>query len=127
MSTIPSVPAVSHQLPRLALVVTARAVLWIAWLLGLLLWVPRVENVFQRLHVRLPSSAAFVVSLTHGLVPAALLVVLFFIALDATVSYRLRPRALWSGFMTIAPIAAIILTAVAVSTPMLRVLEALSQ
>ena len=129
MSTIPSMPTAFHPQPRLALVVAARAALWIAWLLGILMWVPRVENVFQRLQVRLPSSTAFVVALTHGLIPAALLVVLFFIALDGTVSYRLRrmpPRTLWSGFMTIAPLAAIILTAIAVNWPMLRVLEAIT-
>lgn len=126
MSTIPSMPTASHQLPRLALVVAARAAIWVAWLLGVFMWVPRVENVFQRLNVRLPSGAALVVALTHGLVPLGLLVVLVFIALDGSVSLRLRRRGgrtLWSGLMTIAPIAAIFLTSLAVARPMLLILE----
>ncbi len=126
MSTVPPISVGCHRLSALALVVTARAVLWFAWLVGLLLGMPRVENIFQRLGLRIPSSTNFVLSLTHGLVPAGLLLILVLIALDGSVSYRLRQngvRPLWSSLMTIAPIAAIILTAIAVGRPMLLVLE----
>lgn len=126
MSSILSMTTSSHQLPRIFLVLMARAILWVAWLLGLLMWVPRVENVFQRLNLRPGSSAQFVISLTHGLVPLGLLLVLAFIALDGAVSYRLHrviARALWSGLMTIAPIAVMILTAIVISRPMLLALE----
>jgi type II secretory pathway component PulF len=101
-----------------------------AWFLGLLLWVPRVESVFQRLNVKLPSSAEFVVAMTHGEVPFALLLSVVFIILDWSVSSRLRRagvRAMWSSLMTLAPIAAITLTALALSRPMLLVLEALTK
>lgn len=112
-----------------ALVVATRAVLWLAWLLGLLLWVPRVERVIQLYNVKMPSSAELVVALTHGLVPFGLIVALAFIILDGSITYRLRragTRIAWSGLMTLAPVAAIILTAVALSLPLLMILEALS-
>ena len=130
MSTVNPMSAPNYRLPTPFVVVTARAVIWIVWLLGILLWAPRVENVFQRLGVRLPTSASFVIALTHGLVPLGLLLVLVFIALDGTITYRLhqvRVRGLWSSFMTIAPLAAIFLTALALSEPMLRVLDALTR
>ncbi len=126
MSNVPSLMVAPHHWRRLVLVVAARAVLWTAWLLGILLWVPRVEVILQRFGLRLPSSTAFVFSLTHGLIPVGLILVLVLIALDGSISYRLRQnpgRALWWAIMTIAPIAAIILTAIAVGRPMLLVLE----
>jgi type II secretory pathway component PulF len=101
-----------------------------AWFLGLLLWVPRVESVFQRLNVKLPSSAELVIASTHGGVPLALLLAAAFIILDLCVSSRLHragAKAMWSSLMTLAPIAAITLTALALSRPMLLVLEALSR
>jgi type II secretory pathway component PulF len=110
--------------------VATRAVLWLAWLSALLLWVPRVESVLRNYNVQMPSSAQLVVALTHGLVPFGLVVALGFIVLDGSVTYRLRRagmRALWSGLMTLAPIAAIIFTAVALSLPMLMILEALGK
>jgi type II secretory pathway component PulF len=126
MSTVPSMTTASHRLPWLALVVAARSVLWVAWLSGVLLWAPRVENVLRRMNLRANSSAEFVFTLAHGLVPLGLLAVLVIIALDGTVSYRLRRMVtgtLWSALMTIAPVVAMILTALAVSRPMLLVLE----
>jgi hypothetical protein len=125
MSTVPLMTAPLNHLPRLVLVVAARAVLWIAWLSGVLLWAPRVENALRRMNLRANSSAEFVFSLTHHL-PLGLLAVLTVITLDGSGSYLLRrtvAQTLWSALMTIAPIAAIILTVIEVSRPMLRVLE----
>ena len=130
MSTVPSLSASTHRLPALVLVVAARAILWLAWLSFLLLWVPRVERVVGLYNVKMPRSAELVVALTHGLVPFGLFVALAFIVLDGSITYRLRragARAMWSGLMTLAPFAAIILTAVALSIPMLMILEALSK
>ncbi len=130
MSTVSTLPAAPQRIPALVLVVTARAALWIAWLLGLLMWAPRVENVFQRFGLRIPSSAASVVGLTHGLIPFGVLLVLVLITLDGTVSYRLRQsgnRALWSCLMTLVLFATIILTAVSLSRGMLLLLEALDK
>ncbi len=126
MSTVPSLSDSSNRLSALVYIVAARAVLWIAWLVGVLLWAPRVENVLHRLNVALPSSMKFVVVLTHGPIPNGLIVVVDIIVLDAIISYRLRrsgARALWSGLMNLAPFAAIILTVLAVGRPMLLVLE----
>lgn len=130
MSTVPTLVATPTRLPALALVITTRAALWIAWLLGILTWVPRIENVFQRFGLRLPSSTAIVVALTHGLVPLGMFVVLVFITLDGSVSYRLRRsgiRTLWSKLMTLVLFATIILTAVNLSRAMLLLLEALDK
>lgn len=130
MSTASPMSASSHRLPASVLAVVPHALLWAAWLLGLLLWVPRVERVLRNINIKLPSSTAFVVALTHGVVPLGVLLALVFIVLDSTVYYRLRRpsiRALWSRLMTVAPLAAIILTAVAVSYPMLLVLEGITK
>lgn len=130
MSTAPSLSSAPNRIPALVLVVATRAILWLAWLSALLLWVPRVERVIRLYNVKMPSSAELVVELTHGLVPFGLFVALGFIVLDASITYRLRragTRALWSGLMTLAPVAAIILTAVALSLPMIMILEALSK
>lgn len=131
MNTISTAPNPSNRLPAPTfLVVAARAFLWIAWLLGLLLWVPRVERVFQNMNLKPPSTTELVMVLTHGTVPVGLLLVLVFVLLDGAVYYRLRRpvvRALWSGVMTVLPVIAMLFSAVAVSQPMDRVLEVLSQ
>jgi type II secretory pathway component PulF len=110
--------------------VVARAVLWIAWLLGLFLWVPRVESVFRSFNVKLPSSSELVFTLTHGVIPIGFILALGFIVLDGSVMYRLRragTRTVWSSLLTLAPIAAIIFTAGALIIPMLYILEGLSK
>jgi type II secretory pathway component PulF len=130
MSSVSTIPAAPQRMPALVLVVAARAALWIAWLLGLLIWAPRVENVFQRFGLRIPSSASPVVALTHGLIPFGVLLVLVLITLDGTVSYGLRQsgnRALWSRLMTVVLLATISLTAVDLSRAMLLLLEALDK
>jgi hypothetical protein len=116
-------------LPETFFVVALHALLWAAWLVGILLWVPRVDQVLRNFNEK-PRSIALVMALTHGMVPFGLLVVLFFIIVDGTVAYRLRRsgvRALWWGLMTLAPVAVIIVTAVAVSDPMLWLLELISK
>jgi len=130
MSTASSLSAAPNRQLSLALGAAARAALWIAWLLTLLFWVPRVERVIRLYNVKMPSSAELVVALSHGLVPFGLFVALAFIALDGSITYRLRragTRSLWSGLMTFAPVAAIIFTTVALSQPLLLILEALSK
>jgi hypothetical protein len=107
-------------------VVAARAFLWIAWFLGLVLCVPRIESVFRCFNCKLPSTAELLVAATHGEVPLALLLTMAFIILDWSVSSRLRrtgTMAIWSSLMTLAPLAAIILSALVLSRPMLRLLE----
>lgn len=129
MSTAPSLSAASQRLPSPVLAVTARTLVWIAWLMGLFIWVPRVENVFQRLNIVLPSSVKLFAKI-HGEVPFPFILAAVFILLDWTVSPRLhRPgaRALWSGLMTLAPFAAIILTTLALSRSMLAVLEIIAR
>jgi hypothetical protein len=113
----------------LFLVVAARAILWIAWFVGLVLWMPRIERVFMRFNVVLPFRQ-FMRSLTHGEVPLALLLSVVFIILDWSVSSRLRgagAMAIWSGLMTLAPLTAIILTALALSRSMLFLLDIISR
>jgi type II secretory pathway component PulF len=130
MNTAPSLSIRSNQLSVLVLVVATRAILWLAWLLGLFLWVPRVESVFRLYNVQMPSAAQLVVALTHGLLPFGVVFVLGFILLDGSVMYRLRragTRAIWSSLMTLAPVAAVIFSAVALCLPMLMILEALSK
>ena len=130
MSTVSTLPVLPNRMSALFLVVATRAALWIAWLLGLFMWAPRVENVFLRFGLRLPSSAASVVALTHGLLPFGVFLVLILITLDGTVSYRLRQsgkRVLWSRLMTLVLFATIILTAVDLSRAMLLLLEALDK
>jgi hypothetical protein len=129
MSTISPTPYASRRLPETFFVVALHALLWAAWLVGILLWVPRVEQVLRNFNMK-SQSIVVMMALTHGMVPLGLLVVLFFIIADGTVAYRLRRsgvRALWSGLMTLAPVAAILVTVVAVSLPMLRLLEMISE
>jgi type II secretory pathway component PulF len=126
MSTIPSTANSSSRSPATILVVALHALFWTAWLAGLLLWVPRVERVFRDFNVKPPLMAELAITLTHGIVPLGLLLVLLFVLADGTVAYRLRrsgARALWSGLMTIAPVAAIIVTALALILPMVQLLE----
>jgi hypothetical protein len=126
MSTSPTLSAGSHPLPTLFLVVAARALLWFAWFVGLVLWAPRIESVFRGYNCRLPSSAELLVAATHGEVPIALLLSVTFIILDWSVSSRLRragTMAIWPSLMTLAPLALITLSVLAFTRPMLRLLE----
>jgi hypothetical protein len=126
VSTIAPSPYSSNRLPATFLVVAMHALLWTAWLVGLLLWVPRVERVLRDFNIKPPLIVELAINLTHGIVPLGLLLVLLFVLVDGTVAYRLRRsgvRALWSGLMTIAPVAAIIVTALALILPMVQLLE----
>ncbi|HTU16771.1 MAG TPA: hypothetical protein VMG10_01810 [Gemmataceae bacterium] len=104
------------------------ATLWGLWLLGLFTYAPRYESMYHKVNLKLPTMSELVLSLTHGWIPAALLLVLIFVAVDSAVSYRLRgvlAKELWSGFMTVAPVVVILLTCVAVCLPSVKVVEAL--
>ncbi len=112
------------------LLVAAHAALWVVWLLGLFFFVPRCERIFRDLGMKLPSMTELVISLTHGIVPFALLVVLTFLVIDGAVYSRLRKmggRVLWSSLMTVLPVIAILLTAVAVWEPTIKVLEGITK
>jgi type II secretory pathway component PulF len=112
------------------IVIAAHGALWGTWLLGLFWFVPRCERIFRNYNLKLPSLTELVMALTHGVVPLALLVVLVFVLVDGAVYSRLRrlgARVLWSGLMTVAPVFAIILTAVAICDPSMKLLEGLSR
>jgi hypothetical protein len=69
-------------------------------------------------------------SLTQGECPLALLLSVVFIILDWSVSSRLRgvgAMAVWSALMTLAPLTAIILTALALSRQMFVLLDIISR
>lgn len=110
--------------------VALHTLLWGIWILGLFRFGPHYESMYRKINLRLPTMTEFVLSLTHGFIPAALLLVLIFVVIDGAVSYRLRrslTQTLWSGLMTVAPVAAIVLTCVALCIPALKVLEGLVQ
>jgi type II secretory pathway component PulF len=112
------------------IVIAAHAALWGAWLLGLFWFVPRCERIFRNYNLKVPSLTELVMALTHGVVPLALLVVLGFVIVDGAVYSRLRrleTRALWSGLMTVAPVFAIIVTAVTICETSMKLLEGLSR
>ena len=130
MSAISPLSAESNRWLTTFHAVAIHTLLWIVWLLGLLLWVPRVERLFRNLNIKAPSMTELVLTLLHGAVPLGLLLALVFILLDGTVYYRLRrsdTRAVWSDLMTAVPIVAIIVTSVAIHLPMVQLLEALSR
>jgi type II secretory pathway component PulF len=108
------------------LVVAAHSVLWGVWLLVLFSFAPRYENMYRRINLRLPEMSEMVLSLAHGFIPSALLLVLFFVAIDGAVYYRLRQaiaQRVWSGLMTGTAIAVIFMTVVAICLPALKLVE----
>jgi type II secretory pathway component PulF len=112
------------------LIVAAHAFLWGIWLWGLLAFAPRYESMYRKMNLRLPIFSEFVLSLTHGFIPAGLLLVFLIVALDSAVYYRLRrsvTEKLWSGLMTFVPVTAILMTCAAVCLPALKIVEALSK
>ena len=112
------------------LIVAAHAFLWGIWLWGLFAIAPRYESMYRKLGLRLPELSEFVLSLTHGFIPAALFLVLIFVALDSAVYYRIRravAEKIWSGLMTFVPVTAILITCMAVCLPALKVVEGLSK
>ncbi len=130
MSTISSSPYASRRLPETFFVIALHALLWAAWLVGLLLWVPRVERILRNYNMKAPSATELVMSSTHGIVPDGLLLMLAVLIADGIVYYRLRrsgAQALWSGLMTLTPVAVIIFSAFAISMPLVLMLEALSR
>lgn len=115
---------------KLLIPVAIHAALWSIWLWELFRFAPHYESIYRNIGMRLPDLSAFVLSLTHGAIPSALLLVLIFVALDGAVSYRLRQsRAakLWSGLMTAAAVTAILFTSVAISLPALKIVEGLAK
>lgn len=115
---------------KLLITLAIHAALWGIWLLELFRFAPYYENIYQNLGMRLPQLSAFVLSLTRGSIPSALLLAVIFVTLDIAVSYRLRRSAserLWARLMTIAPVAAILLTGVAICLPALKIVEALAR
>lgn len=130
MSTLSPTPSASKRSLATFLVVAAHAFLWFAWLLGLLLWVPRVERLLHKMNLKLPSATELVTVLTHGIVPLGVLLAIVFVLLDMAVYYRIRrpiARTLWSGLMTVMPVVAILFSAMALIQPMVLVLEAISR
>ncbi|HEY7427961.1 MAG TPA: hypothetical protein VH682_27255 [Gemmataceae bacterium] len=112
------------------LTVAAHAILWGLWMLLLFAFVPRCESIFRKVNLKLPTATELVLSLTHGFIPSALLLVLIFLAIDGAVYSRLRrsvAQKLWSGLMTVVPVVVIILTCVAICIPSLKVLEGLAK
>ncbi len=108
--------------------VAIHAALWGIWLLELFQFSPYYESIYRKLNMKLPTLSEFVLSLAHGFIPSALLLVLVFVTLDSAISYRLRrsiAEKLWSGLMTVAPVTVILLTCVAICLPALKVVEAL--
>ncbi|HEY7326845.1 MAG TPA: hypothetical protein VH592_04355 [Gemmataceae bacterium] len=109
-------------------IVAAHGFLWGIWLWGLFAFAPRYESMYRKLNLKLPTMTEFVLSLSHGFIPAALLLVFIFVALDSAVYSRLRrpiTEKLWSGVMTLVPVTAILISCAAICLPSLKVVEGL--
>jgi type II secretory pathway component PulF len=112
------------------LIVTAHAFLWGIWLLGLFAFAPRYESMYRKFNLLLPKMSEFMFTLTHGPIPAALLLVPIFVALDSVVYYRMRrsvAEKMWSGLMTAVPVMAILMTCFAICAPALKLVEGMAK
>lgn len=134
MSTVPQNLHPTRSYRTTILLVAVHAALWSAWLLGLFWFMPRWEMIYQDFGLRMPWTTEMVIILTHGVVPAALVVALGFLIVDGAVYLSLRRsgsrwavRMLWSGLMTVVPMIAILVTSLAVWLAMLKLQEALSK
>lgn len=113
---------------RTLITVVLHTILWSLWLVGLFTFAPYYESMYRKINLKLPEISEQVLSLTHGWIPSALLLVLIFVAIDSAVSYRLRraiAKQMWSAFMTVVPVVAILVTCVAIFLPAAKLLEAL--
>jgi type II secretory pathway component PulF len=101
-----------------ALAVLADAVLWVVWFAGLLFFVPRLEQVFRSLNVKLPPATVWLVGLARWLAAHVVLVpllLLLILGIDGAVGYLLRRNPstkrlawLWWGVMIALPVLAVI-------------------
>jgi len=107
--------------------VVLHTILWSLWLVGLFTFAPYYESLYRKVNLKLPEMSEVILSLTHGFIPSALLLVLILVAIDGAVSYRLRraiAKQVWSGFITVAAVVVMLLTCVAILLPSAKALEA---
>jgi type II secretory pathway component PulF len=126
---------IPSRFSAMILAIALHSILWIAWLLGLCLLIPRFEKVFRDVNVRLPDVTVMVLSLEQWVNSFPLFAVIFlclFLAIDGMIYFWLRSSTrrfaseLWSAFMFLLPAFVIAGTATGLLLPLLTLPENLS-
>ncbi len=110
--------------------------LWLAVLGVMIIWVPRFQKTLADFKLKVPWATEVILSVSEWIVQfwfllSPLLLILFLI-LDAPVYFLMRLRYpskswLWSGLMTLLPLAVLSIIFAALLLPQLKVLEGLSK